>query len=40
MKVKIVLCDNAGNVSPDTSFTAHSFGLGGQTLNEIEQAVE
>ena len=40
MKAKIVLCDDQGNVLPDSSATAYSFELGGQTLNEIEQAVE
>ena len=40
MQAKIVLCDDEGNVLSDSSSTAHSFELGGQTLNEIEQAVE
>ncbi|UJB73445.1 hypothetical protein HRE53_33205 (plasmid) [Acaryochloris sp. 'Moss Beach'] len=40
MKAKIVLCDDEGNVLSDSSSTAHAFELGGQTLNEIEQAIE
>jgi len=40
MKAKIVLCDDEGNVLPDSSSTPYSFELGGQTLDEIEQAVE
>lgn len=39
MKAKIVLCDDEGNVPSDSSSTAHSFELGGQTLNKIEQGV-
>lgn len=39
MKAKIVLCDDDGNVLPDSS-TAYYFELGGQNLNEIEQAIE
>lgn len=40
MKAKIVLCDDQGNVLPNSSATAYSFELGGQTLDEIEQAVD
>ncbi|MGR3279507.1 hypothetical protein ACSYAD_31045 [Acaryochloris marina NIES-2412] len=40
MKAKIVLCDDDGNVLPNSSSTAYDFELGGQTLDEIEQAVE
>jgi hypothetical protein len=40
MKAKIVLCDDEGNFLPDSPSTTYSLELGGQTLNEIEQAVE
>ena len=40
MKAKIVLCDDDGNVLPNTSSAAYDFELGAQTLDEIDQAVE
>lgn len=40
MKAKIVLCDDESNILPDSSSTAYSFKLGGQSLDVIEQEVE
>lgn len=40
MKAKIVLCDDKGNILSNSTSNAYAFDLGGQTLNEIEQAVE
>lgn len=40
MKAKIVLCDDDGNVLPNSSSTAYDFELGDQMIDEIEKAVE
>ena len=40
MKVKLTICDDDGNVLPNAPSIVHSLEMGGQTLDEIEQAVE
>ena len=40
MKARIVLCDDDGNIIPHAQSPTYDLELGGQTLNEIEQAVE
>ncbi len=40
MKVKLTICDDDGNVLPNAPSIVHSLEIGGETLDEIEQAVE
>ena len=40
MKVKLTICDDDGNILPNSPSIVHSLDIGGQTLDEIEQAVE
>ncbi len=40
MKARVILCDDDGNVLPDSPSTAYGFELGGQNLDDIEQEVE